>query len=46
MGRLGSSNDWRYSRRGKEQAVWMVRALRDNLGTMQGTVKRVAEQLG
>jgi transposase len=30
----------------KEQAVRMVRALREELGTSQGTIKRVAEQLG
>ena len=36
----------RYSPQEKEQAVRMVRALREELGTSQGTVKRVAEQLG
>jgi transposase len=50
MGRSGSSNGRRYSPREKEQAVRMVRALRralrEELGTSQGTVKRVAEQLG
>jgi transposase len=46
MGRSGSSDGRRYSPREKEQAVRMVRALREELGTSQGTVKRVAEQLG
>lgn len=46
MGRSGSSNGRRYSPREKEQAVRMVRALREELGTSQGTIKRVAEQLG
>ena len=36
----------RYSPQEKEQAVRMVRALREELGTSQGTVKRVADQLG
>ncbi len=36
----------RYSREQKEQAVRMVFALREELGTSQGTVKRVADQLG
>jgi len=36
----------RYSHEEKEQAVRMVRALRAELGTSQGTVKRVAGQLG
>jgi transposase len=36
----------RYGPQEKEQAVRMVRALREELGTSQGTVKRVAEQLG
>ncbi len=36
----------RYSREQKEQAVRMVFALRIELGTSQGTVKRVADQLG
>jgi len=46
MGRSGSLNGRRYSPREKEQAVRMVRALREELGTSQGTIKRVAEQLG
>ncbi len=36
----------RYSPEQKEQAVRMVLALRVELGTSQGTVKRVADQLG
>jgi len=36
----------RYSPEQKEQAVRMVFALRVELGTSQGTVKRVADQLG
>ncbi len=36
----------RYSPEQKEQAVRMVFALRAELGTKQGTVKRVADQLG
>ena len=36
----------RYTPDEKEQAVRMVRALRAELGTSQGTVKRVAAQLG
>ncbi len=36
----------RYTPEEKEQAVRMVRALRGELGTSQGTVKRVAGQLG
>jgi transposase-like protein len=36
----------RYTPEDKEQAVRMVRALRAELGTSQGTVKRVAGQLG
>lgn len=36
----------RYTPEEKEQAVRMVRVLRAELGTSQGTVKRVAEQLG
>jgi transposase len=49
MSEIGSSGSWngrRYTPREKEQAVRMVRALREELGTSQGTVKRVAEQLG
>ena len=36
----------RYSPEEKAQAVRLVRELRKELGTTQGTVKRVAEQLG
>ena len=36
----------RYSSEEKAAAVRMVRTLRAELGTSQGTVKRVAEQLG
>ena len=36
----------RYSPEQKEQAVRMVFALREELGTSLGTVKRVADQLG
>ncbi len=36
----------RYSPERKEQAVRMVFALRAELGTAQGTVRRVADQLG
>jgi transposase len=36
----------RYSAEQKESAVRMVFALREELGTEQGTVQRVAEQLG
>ena len=36
----------RYSLEQKDQAVRMVFALRQELGTKQGTVKRVADQLG
>ena len=36
----------RYTPEEKEQAVRMVRTLRAELGTSQGTVRRVAEQLG
>ena len=36
----------RYSEEEKAAAVRMVRALREELGTRQGTVKRVADQLG
>jgi transposase len=36
----------RYSPEQKDQAVRMVLALREEHGTRQGTVKRVADQLG
>ena len=40
------STQRRYSPEQREQAVRMVFALRDELGTKQGTVKGVADQLG
>ena|SRR6056297_3251397 len=40
------SQSRRYTPEQKDQAVRMVFALRAELGTSQGTVKRVAEQLG
>jgi transposase-like protein len=46
MGRSGSSNGRRYSPREKEQAVRMVRALCEELGTSQGTIARVTERPG
>jgi transposase len=42
----GKPTTRRYSPDEKEQAVRMVRALRAELGTSQGTVGRVAQQLG
>jgi transposase len=42
----GKPTTRRYTPEEKEQAVRMVRALRAELGTTQGTVKRVAQQLG
>lgn len=42
----GKPTTRRYSPEAKERAVRMVRALRAELGTTQGTVKRVADQLG
>jgi transposase len=46
IGSSGKPQSRRYTPAEKEQAVRMVRALREELGTSQGTVKRVAEQLG
>ena len=46
MGNSSKPQSRRYTPREKEQAVRMVQALREELGTTQGTVKRVAEQLG
>ena len=49
MGRestLGKPTTRRYSPEEKAQAVRLVRQLRKELGTSQGTVVRVAEQLG
>ena len=43
---LGKPNTRRYSPEEKAQAVRMVRQLRKELGTSQGTVQRVADQLG
>lgn len=42
----GKPQTRRYSREEKNAAVRMVRTLRAELGTTQGTVQRVAEQLG
>ena len=46
IGSSGKPQSRRYSPAEKDQAVRMVRALREELGTSQGTVKRVAQQLG
>jgi transposase len=43
---LGKPTTRRYSPEEKAQAVRMVRQLRKELGTSQGTIKRVADQLG
>ena len=42
----GGPTSRRYSEEEKAAAVRMVRTLRAELGTSQGTVKRVADQLG
>jgi len=42
----GKPRTRRYSQEEKDAAVRMVRSLRAELGTTQGTVQRVAEQLG
>jgi transposase len=42
----GKSTTRRYSPEEKAQAVRLVRHLRKELGTSQGTIKRVADQLG
>ena len=42
----GKPNTRRYTPEEKAQAVRLVRQLRAELGTTQGTVKRVADQLG
>jgi transposase-like protein len=42
----GKPNTRRYSPEEKAQAVRMVRQLRRELGSSQGTVQRVADQLG
>jgi transposase len=46
IGPSGTPNSRRYSPEEKAQAVRMVKALRAELGTSQGTVARVAKQLG
>ncbi|MEX0706016.1 MAG: IS3 family transposase [Nitriliruptoraceae bacterium] len=46
IGASGKPQSRRYTPAEKEQAVRMVRALREELGTSQGTVRRVADQLG
>jgi transposase len=42
----GKPTTRRYSDEEKARAVRLVRQLREELGTSQGTVKRVADQLG
>ena len=42
----GKPTTRRYTESEKDQAVRLVRKLRHELGTSQGTVQRVAEQLG
>ena len=42
----GKPQTRRYSQEEKDAAVRMVRTLRAELGTTQGTVQRVAQQLG
>ena len=42
----GKPTTRRYAPEEKAQAVRLVRQLREELGTSQGTVKRVADQLG
>ena len=44
--RAGRASSRRYSDAQKAQAVRLVRALRAELGTDHGTVRRVADQLG
>lgn len=46
IGSSGKAQSRRYTPAEKEQAVRMVLALREELGTSQGTVRRVADQLG
>ncbi len=46
IGSSGNAQSRRYTQAEKDQAVRMVRALRAELGTSRGTVKRVANQLG
>ena len=45
MNNPGRASQRRYSPEEKAAAVRMVRALRKELGTKNGTVKRVADQL-
>ena len=42
----GKPTTRRYASEEKAQAVRLVRQLRKELGTPQGTIKRVADQLG
>lgn len=42
----GNPTSRRYSESEKDQAVRLVRKLREELGTSQGTIQRVAKQLG
>ncbi len=42
----GNPTTRRYSESERDQAVRLVRKLREELGTSQGTIQRVAEQLG
>jgi transposase len=42
----GNPTTRRYSESEKDQAVRLVRKLREELGTSQGTIQRVAKQLG
>lgn len=46
MSGISSTGPWsgRYAPREKQQAVRIVRALRGELGTSRGTIKRIAEQ--
>jgi transposase len=46
IGASGKPQSRRYSPAEKDQAVRMVQALRAELGSTQGTVRRVADQLG
>ena len=46
IGASGKAQARRYSPEERAQAVRMVFALRKELGTSQGTVRRVADQLG
>jgi transposase len=46
IGASGKAQSRRYTPEEKAQAVRMVFALRKEIGTSQGTVRRVAEQLG